>query len=261
MSEVPKSESFECCGVRIDGGSLAWAVDRIIRTGKGGQGLAVHLCNAYTLSLAMGDDAYRRMLNRSGLNLPDGTPVAWVGRLLGRVGQRPVPGPSLMAETFRQDVDGELRHFLLGSSEVTLDALEDRLSRLGGSGSVVGRLSPPFIQEAGRLLELSVEAVRETDANIVWVGLGTPKQDWVADGLASRAGVVAVPVGAAFDFLAGQKPEAPRWIRGSGFEWVFRLATEPKRLWKRYLIGNPLFIFGAVQSLRSNWSRSRRGTK
>lgn len=256
MTKSSAPESFTCCDVRIDGGTVEWAVERLVVAAAAGRPLAVHLCNAFTLSLAIKDPQYRAMLNRADLNLPDGTPVSWVGRLMGKRGATgPVPGPALMVAAFQREHGRVMRHFLLGSSSEVLDALESRLTETSGGCSIVGRLAPPFTPSVTDLVEASVEQIAASGANVVWVGLGTPKQDWFVDEVTARLDVVAVPVGAAFDFIAGNKAEAPQWLRGSGLEWLFRLGAEPGRLWRRYLVGNPRFVVGAFRSIMASGRR------
>lgn len=239
--------SFECCGVRVDSLELHEAAQRLIAAAAAEHPLSVHLCNASTLSLAQRDANFRALLNAGNLNLPDGTPVAWAGRLMACGSGRPVPGPSLMTAVFQLD-GGGVQHFLLGSTPQVLTALKGALARRYPTARIVGDFSPKLTPDVDALVIESSSFVRASGATLVWVGLGTPKQDWVSARLAQELGVVAVPVGAAFDFLGGSKREAPAWLRGSGLEWIFRLATEPRRLWRRYLIGNSVFLWGVTLS-------------
>ncbi|MDP9889822.1 exopolysaccharide biosynthesis WecB/TagA/CpsF family protein [Pseudarthrobacter enclensis] len=108
-------------------------------------------------------------------------------------------------------------------------------------------MSPPFSAMSPREYESQDRRIEDTNPDIVWVGLGTPKQDFEAQRLATAGNFFAVAVGAAFDFSAGTKKEAPRWITALGFEWLFRLAAEPKRLWRRYLIGNFVFLYSVIR--------------
>ncbi|MFD1658050.1 WecB/TagA/CpsF family glycosyltransferase [Streptomyces caeni] len=210
----------------------------------------VHLCNAYTLALAARDPELHRILRSASLNLPDGQPVVWANRLLHRGTVLPstrVYGPDLLLDVFDLGRQTGLRHYLLGSTPQVLDALHSALRRRFPNALITGACSPPFRPLTTQEERKQRESIRSAEADIVWVGLGTPKQDrWAAE-LCGALPVVAVAVGAAFDFIAGTKPQAPRWMRRSGLEWTFRLGCEPRRLWRRYLFGNALFVGGVVR--------------
>jgi N-acetylglucosaminyldiphosphoundecaprenol N-acetyl-beta-D-mannosaminyltransferase len=239
--------SFHCCGVRIDVHTPHSAAASLVdRRNEGGR--AVHLCNAYTLSLADGDAAYRSMLNQGDLNLADGMPLVWIARALGLDNSRSrVYGPDLMIDVFEQGQSVGLRHFLYGSSPAVLSGLVGELERRYPSALVVGSMSPPFrdlsIDEEAELVGMLIDA----QPDVVWIGLGTPKQDRFAAAMKSEVPASFVCVGAAFDFIAGTKRQAPLWMQHHGLEWLFRLAVEPRRLWRRYLVGNLRFLVGVVR--------------
>ena len=205
------------------------------------------LINAYNLALADVDHNYQRLLLSSGVNLPDGRPLALILRLLNRSPDfEQVRGPSLFRECLDQGRDKGLRHYFLGGTSETLGALICEAERQFPGLKVVGSASPPFrpMTPAERLSQ--DEHIRASGADIVWVGLGTPKQDFEAARICRQLRVTTVAVGAAFDFLARTKREAHPLLRQLGLEWVHRLATEPQRLWRRYLFGNVRFIRLAV---------------
>ncbi|MER6059622.1 WecB/TagA/CpsF family glycosyltransferase [Streptomyces sp. NPDC001792] len=214
------------------------------------RGSDVHLSNAYTLALADRDPELKSLLRSACLNLPDGQSVVWAGRLLHRGRNLPrtrVYGPDLLLDVFELSQNTDVRHYLLGSTPHVLDALHRELLQLFPQARITGTCSPPFRALTAEELLQQAEDIRGAAADIVWVGLGTPKQDrWAAD-LCARLPVVAVAVGAAFDFIAGSKPQAPLWMRRSGLEWVYRLACEPRRLWRRYLFGNARFLWGVIR--------------
>jgi N-acetylglucosaminyldiphosphoundecaprenol N-acetyl-beta-D-mannosaminyltransferase len=214
------------------------------------RGLDVHLCNAYTLALADADDSYRAMLGRASVNFPDGTPVVWANRLLHRDVEVPadrVRGPGLFLDVFERGSARGLKHYLLGGAPDVLEALERNLREQYPDALIVGAESPPFrpLTEAER--DEQAERIAASGAHVVWVGLGTPKQDWECARLRDRLPLVFVAIGAAFDFAAGTKSSAPLWMQDHGLEWVHRLASEPGRLWKRYLFGNTRFVVAAVR--------------
>lgn len=217
-----------------------------------GAGLNVRLANAYNVALASNDSDYKELLTREGVNFPDGTPVVWFMRLRGGK-QRPsrVRGPSLFPLTLRESVRYGTRHFFLGGTPQTLARLEASVRSLCPGIAIAGTYSPPFTAIGETYISDCAERVRASGADVVWIGLGTPKQDWLGTALAHEVSVVSVNVGAAFDFVAGTVREAPSWVQQSGFEWLYRLVSEPKRLWRRYLIGNFQFMVAAVSGRRS----------
>ena len=180
----------------------------------------------------------------SDLNLPDGTPVAWMGRTQGVSG--PVRGPGLVGAVATAGL-GLAHHYLWGGKDGVADGMADGLREAVPGVSIVGTETPPFAPLSDEdLFDLAVR-VRASGANILWVGLGTPNQDYVVRRLAPLLEMPIVPVGAAFDFWSGAVSEAPTFLHGSGFEWIYRLSREPRRLWRRYLIGNPRFVVSALR--------------
>jgi N-acetylglucosaminyldiphosphoundecaprenol N-acetyl-beta-D-mannosaminyltransferase len=190
------------------------------------------------------DPALRAIHNAAGLVTPDGMPLVWLSRLKGFRHVQRVYGPDLMLALCERSRAAGYRHFLYGGTQETLDALQARLHRRFDGLEIVGRLAPPFRTLSAAEDEEIVARIRSAAPDVVWVGLSTPKQErWMAEHI-DRLGVpVLAGVGAAFDFHAGVKPQAPRWMRNNGLEWFFRLATEPRRLWRRYLINNPTFVY------------------
>ena len=209
-----------------------------------------HFVNAYTIALADSDPDYATLLNdRVAVNFTDGVPVAWLGRRAYgfEAGQWPrVYGPDVMEAVLSRD-DG-LRHFLLGGDEETLAALKRSVERRWPHSIIAGSESPPFRSLTTDELRDQDARICDSGADLIWVGLGTPKQDWEAARIAKSTGIPTLAVGAAFDFIAGTKPQAPVWMQRSGTEWVFRLATEPRRLARRYLWGNPRFLLAVAKT-------------
>lgn len=222
------------------------------------EALNVRLVNAYNIALASEDGDYRELLATTGVNFPDGTPVVW---FMGRAGDgtraQRVRGPSLFARALEQSAMLPARHFFLGSTPETLRKLEHKVRSSYPQAVIAGSFSPPFAPIDSVYVSDCAEKIRESSANLVWIGLGTPKQDIVGAALARELDVVCVNVGAAFDFLAGTVREAPLWVQQTGFEWLFRLAMEPKRLWRRYVFGNARFLAAATGHLMETSLRSR----
>lgn len=209
-------------------------------------GLSVHLINAYSIALARRDEGYRSALSGVGVNFPDGKPLSWVTRF-SKAPLEQVRGPGFFNSVLDSGRKVDAKHFLLGGSDELLLRLKSNLETKYPGINVVGSYSPPFRALEAAEYEAQDAQISESGADIVWVGLGTPKQDHEVERLAQRLPVVACAVGAAFDFAAGMKKEAPRWMTAMGLEWLFRLATEPRRLWRRYLFGNLGFIIAVVK--------------
>jgi N-acetylglucosaminyldiphosphoundecaprenol N-acetyl-beta-D-mannosaminyltransferase len=240
-----------CAGIPISALSPDDAAHKVVWLARAplAAGVDVHLCNAYTLALADRDPGYHELLRRAMLNLPDGTPVVWANRLMHRDTEVPhqrVRGPGLFLDVFAIGEPLGLRHYLLGSTPEVLEALQQNLLERFPQALIVGVESPPFRDLTDVEQAEQRARIEASGAEIVWVGLGTPKQDVECARLAHEMKLVFVAVGAAFDFAAGTKPEAAEWIQNSGLEWVHRLSHEPRRLWKRYLFGNARFVRAAL---------------
>ncbi|HUP74782.1 MAG TPA: WecB/TagA/CpsF family glycosyltransferase [Acidimicrobiales bacterium] len=244
----PAVQSFVVCGVRIDAFQIDTMVDRVLAWKNRASGRAVHLCNAYTLSLALRDDSLRELLNGADANLSDGMPLVWIARRLGLAHMRDrVYGPDLMVATIDRGRVQGLRHYLYGSTPEVIAQLETNLRQRYPGTELVGAESGPFrpLTETEEL-ELA-RRIADAGADVVWVGLGTPRQDLFVDRFRDLAPATFIAIGAAFDFHAGTKRQAPRVVQRFGFEWLFRLITEPRRLWKRYLIGNGRFVWAVLR--------------
>lgn len=194
------------------------------------------------------DPELRRIHNAAGLVTPDGMPLVWVSHCHGQRYVERVYGPDLMLAVCTRSVTPGYRHYLYGGAEGVPELLASRLLQRFPGIQIVGMYSPPFRQLTPEEDTELVQRINATQPDIVWVGLSTPKQErWMAAHIGRLTASVLIGVGAAFDFHAGLKPQAPRWMQRSGLEWFFRLVTEPRRLWRRYLINNPLFVVLVVQ--------------
>lgn len=189
------------------------------------------------------DPALRATLCRSGLTTPDGMPLVWLSKLQGFRHVERVYGPDLMLAVCARSVEKGYRHFLYGGDEELVGALAARLRQRYPGLSIVGTYAPPFRPLTPQEDAAIVRAINDANPDIVWVGLSTPKQErWMADHHRRLDAAVMVGVGAAFDFNAGRKSQAPRWMQRNGLEWLFRLLQEPRRLGRRYLVNNPRFV-------------------
>ncbi|MET3143553.1 UNVERIFIED_ORG: N-acetylglucosaminyldiphosphoundecaprenol N-acetyl-beta-D-mannosaminyltransferase [Arthrobacter sp. UYEF2] len=247
IAQLPVSRR-RFAGISFSVANLAQATKLIItaavetRTG----GLDIHLLNAYSLALAERSDTFRACLVEASDNFPDGKPLSWLTKL-SKAPLKQVRGPSLFERVLDEGREQGVRHLLLGSTPETLALLEASLvSRYPGL-HIVGSISPPFRNLSADDYETQDDEIASCRPHIVWVGLGTPKQDFEAQRLARQGDFLAIAVGAAFDFSAGTKKEAPPWMAHIGVEWIYRFGSEPKRLWRRYLVGNFVFLYSAVR--------------
>jgi N-acetylglucosaminyldiphosphoundecaprenol N-acetyl-beta-D-mannosaminyltransferase len=193
---------------------------------------------------AQRDQQLRSILNQSFLNTPDGMPMVWIGRLKGFREMNRVYGPDLMLLVCEHSRKNGYTHFLYGGGEGVAQQLRQNLEAKFPGIKILGAFTPPFRplnpSEEGGLVRM----VNEMKPDIIWVGLSTPKQEkFMAQYCDKLDATLLFGVGAAFDFHAGRVRQAPRWMQRSGLEWLFRLCSEPRRLWRRYLTNNPLFIF------------------
>ena len=234
--------------------SLDTAVAAVLAAAQENCAVPVHFANAYTIALADAEPSYLELFTDANTAVfSDGMPVVWAGRRthpdLADSWQR-VYGPDVMTAVMASSGTQGPAHYLLGGSAQTLAALQQQITVRWPDARIVGAESPPYRSLTVAETHAQDQRIRSSGAQVVWVGLGTPKQDWEVNRLAHELPVVAMAVGAAFDFLAGEKPQAPAWMQRSGTEWLYRLASEPRRLAKRYLWGNPRFVYAAVRDRR-----------
>ena len=200
--------------------------------------------NAYTLVNAQEDPLYQKALRDADLSVPDGMPLVWFLKHKGYAISERVYGPDLMIKICAAAERIGWRCFLYGGREETLRLLERQLLTRFPSLHIVGTYSPPFRPLTSKEDEEICQFINSKTADILFIGLGSPKQDlWMYEHRNKLNVSVMHGVGAAFDFLSGQVPQAPRWMMHMGLEWLFRLLVEPKRLWKRYTITNIKFVF------------------
>lgn len=215
----------------------------------------VNVCTTHTVLECHDSPELAAIVNQAGMATPDGMPLVWLGRLRGHPVER-VYGPDLLLAVCDRGQARCYRHFFYGGAEGVAETLADRLRARFPQLLVAGTYCPPF-RPLTATEERDVAArINASSADIVWVGLGTPKQDyWVARFRPLLTAPVLVAVGAAFDFHAGRVRQAPRWMQRTGLEWLFRLTQDPRRLWRRYVLGNPRFVFLIARQLLSDGRR------
>lgn len=202
----------------------------------------VAVCNVHSVMSARRNPALATAIGRAEIATPDGVPIVWGLRLTSQPDQERVYGPELMRRAMVDSSRIGWKHYLYGSTPETLAQLEQVLAKIAPDAEIVGSYSPPFRDLTAEEAADSLEAIRVSGTDVVWVGLGMPKQElWMDRVRAELPGVALLGVGAAFDFLAGTVKQAPAWMQKAGLEWVFRLMQEPRRLWRRYVWNNPAY--------------------
>lgn len=244
MAKPPDFKKFSLLNVRISAIDLSDACLFVEECVSGKEKKYVCVCPVGTIMECKKNEKVLNSVNCADMVTPDGVPVVWLGRLFGHKNIGRVYGPELMDSICGVSEKKGFKNYFYGSTPEVLKKLEKELLRKYPELIISGSYSPPFRRLTEEEDDLIIETVNKCDPDIIWVGLGSPKQDlWMYEHRQRINASMMLGVGAAFDFLAKAKPQAPSWLRNSGFEWLFRLATEPKRLWRRYLINNSLFIY------------------
>lgn len=239
--------------------TLANAVQHTISDAVAGRNCHVHFANAWSIVLANENEELLEAF-RCGSNYPDGMPVAWAMRWM-RGGARyrksaRIDGPTFFESVLEGGVPEAVSHYFLGSTPETLNSLQFVAKSRFPGVEIVGTSSPPFRELTHEDLAHELDKIRATNPQIIWVGLGTPKQDLVAAYLSQHCPGIFACVGAAFDYTAGNLKVAPEWIQDAGLGWLYRLGQEPRRLWRRYLVGNAKFVrIVAMQAGRESVDR------
>jgi N-acetylglucosaminyldiphosphoundecaprenol N-acetyl-beta-D-mannosaminyltransferase len=247
VNEIHPTEQRVLLGMKVDCTSYADATSRIIHWAHDAQSRSVFAANVHTVMEAYDDPVFKQFINQGDLATPDGMPLVWSLRLQGLPQAARVYGPDLMPAVLNAAERASLNVGFYGATPAVLQALLSRLRRQNPNLRITYVQAPPFRPLTAEEDRDVIRAITQSQTRILFVGLGCPKQErWIAMHRGSIPWVM-LGVGAAFDFLAGSKPQAPHWMQSSGLEWVFRLAAEPKRLWSRYAKHNPRF---AVLMLR-----------
>lgn len=226
------------------------ALDAIGRWISSGDRQYVCVSGVHGVMESQRDEELRRIHNEAGLVTPDGMPLVWVSRLKGFKGVSRVYGPDLLLACCERFLSQQCRHFFYGAAEGVAERLSQRLASRFPGLVIAGSFSPPFRALSAQEDDDIITMINATKPDIVWVGLSTPKQErWMKEHVKRINASVLIGVGAAFDFHAGVKPQAPRWMQRAGLEWFFRMITEPRRLGRRYMVNNPLFIINLFLQL------------
>lgn len=201
-------------------------------------------CNVHSVMTARRQPDVAAALAEADVATSDGMPLVWGLRAAGYPDQPRVYGPAFMELALKHGLARGWTHYFYGSTHETLDKLVDTAEKLAPGIHIAGCYSPPFRPATDDDLRADAARIRESGANLVWVGLGMPRQElWMNRASAHLPGTALLGVGAAFDFLAGTVSQAPAWMQSAGLEWLYRLAQEPGRLWRRYIINNPHYLW------------------
>lgn len=259
MSAIGVATSRILLGTRVDATSYSDAAIRICAWAQEGESRYVCAANVHMLMEAHDEPEYRDIVNGSDLVTADGMPLVWLLRLLGVRRASRVYGPDLALAVCELAAARRIPIGLYGGAPEALATLEEALVERIPALGVVFRESPPFRDLTPEEDEATMVRIRESGARILLVGLGCPKQERWMVAHRGRFGAVMMGVGAAFDFISGRKPQAPPVLQRFGLEWLFRLAAEPRRLWRRYLKHNPRFaVLAAWQVVYAEWSGTQR---
>ncbi len=229
-------------GLRVNALDYGRAVEQFTSWARAGESRYVCVATVHMVMEGHDDPAFQRIVNQADTVTSDGMPLVWGLRLQGFRDAQRVYGPDLTVELCQAAARDGIPVGFYGSSDDVLDQLVDELHRRFPALQVVYRHSPPFRALTAQEAECETEEIRVSGARILFVGLGCPKQERWMSTHRGQIDTVMIGVGAAFDFIAGSKRHAPRWMKAAGLEWLFRLVSEPTRLWRRYVYHNPRFV-------------------
>jgi len=239
---------FNVIGCQIVKSTMQGAIEAVCNQVCSRKGGYVCFTNVHASVMAVNDSGFMDIVNNSFLSLPDGKPVYWVGRMQGNKEIEQIPGPDFFEKLLGHDCDPPLRHYFYGGSPETLDKLVAGLKDKYQNLKIVGKESPPYRALSQEEVDETLKMIRAVEPDIVWVGLGAPKQEiWMSEHWKQLTPAILLGVGAAFDFHADVVQRAPKWMQRAGLEWFHRLMQEPGRLWKRYLYTNSMFVWQVVK--------------
>ena len=238
-----KIERFNVLGVGIGRLNLELALAAISDWVAAGSRVYVCVCPVHSVMECRRSDEVRRIFNAAGMVTPDGMPLVWAGRLQGFGEVDRVYGPDLLLAQLADSLAAGHRHYFYGGRDGVAERLVAAMSKRFPGLQVAGWQTPPFAPLAEICTPEAAATINREHPDIVWVGMSSPRQDlWMARMRGMLDAPVLIAIGAAYDFHTGAVRQAPRWLQRSGLEWLFRLVTEPRRLWRRYVYDNPRFL-------------------
>jgi N-acetylglucosaminyldiphosphoundecaprenol N-acetyl-beta-D-mannosaminyltransferase len=246
----PSLPRVNILGVGVNAIDMPQAVDLVTSAVSQSRKGYVCVTGVHGIMEAQKDPAFRSILNRSMLTTPDGMPTVWVGWMNGHSQMRRVYGPDFMLNVCSVSVQKGYTHFLYGGVDGVADRLKSELTTKFPGLQIVGTYTPPF-RPLNRVESADLQhRISKSRPDFFWVGLSTPKQErFMAEYLPKLDAKVMVGVGAAFDIHTGRAKDSPDWVKNAGLQWLHRLLQEPSRLWKRYLINNPVFMYKMTSQL------------
>lgn len=235
-------------GVPISAINMSVAVDTVLKWVKNRNAHYICVRDVHGVMRAQADEALMAIHNDAGLITPDGMPLAWTLKARGYTESTRVCGADLVAALCAASVTHGVRHYFYGGKPGVAERMASKLSQMFPGLYVAGASTPPFGNVTLAEDEAIVTEISFTQPDVVWVGLSTPKQEyWMRDHVGRIPGATLIGVGAAFDFYAGDVKRAPEWMHNIGLEWLHRLISEPRRLWRRYLILAPMFLILSIR--------------
>ncbi len=240
--------------------ALSWqeALDTLSNWAIAGDSRYVCICNVHSVVTAYIDPTFAQVINSADMATPDGAPVAWMLRQLGFQGQQRINGPDLMWKYCDLAQSTEQSIYLYGGMPETLEILQQKLASAFPKLKIAGSYAPPFRALTPEEDHAIIDKINQSGASTVWVSLGCPKQENWMQSKKGRVNSVMIGVGAAFDYHAQTIKRAPQWMQAAGLEWFHRLSSEPRRLWRRYLLTNSLFILLAIRQLLCHFMKGRK---
>lgn len=239
-------------GMKVDVTSLPGAVSQVNKWCSQREGRYICVSNVHMCMEAFDDKHFQLIVNNSDLVVPDGRPLIWAQSLLGAKEVSQVRGMDLMLSLCENSIASNINIGFYGGTTETLKELERILKNRFSNINIVCSISPPFRPLSEKENTAYIKQITDSCVNVLFVGIGCPKQErWMAENVA-KLHCVMIGVGAAFDFIAGNKKHAPLWMQKIGLEWFFRFINEPKRLWKRYFMHNPRFVVYFIFQLLTN---------
>jgi len=234
-------------GVGISAVTMQLAIETITCWIEEGQREYVVVCPVYSLMKALENPDLRLAYHHAGMVTPDGMPVALLAKWQSNEAIERVYGPDLMFDLHQHGLGTGFSHYYLGGAEGVAQQVANTFEVRFPGLKVAGTYTPPFRELTADEEAAMINTINEANPDVLWVALGSPRQDyWMARYRSRLNARVVIAVGAAFDFHTGRIRQAPRWMQKLALEWLFRLIVEPRRLWRRYIIYNPLFIFHVI---------------
>jgi len=242
---------IDILGVRTQAQTFTAAIHQLLEWAKSSESHYVSTCPVYTIMQCTEHPSVMDAVNGASMATADGMPVVWMQRRLGMPAAERVYGPDVMLALCEAGLADGVSHYFLGSTPTVLARLEEHLTARFPSLRIAGSFAPHFAPPPTSHDPATASQLNESGADVIWVGLGSPKQDlWMATYRPHLKAPLLIGVGAAFELISESRRQAPRWIQRNGFEWLFRLGLEPRRLWRRYLIYNPRFMMAILRARR-----------